>query len=135
MNHLLPVIVVASVLFFGVMQLGVKRLARRAQGRPAPDTRAVDGDLLPDSLRVYYFYAPHCGPCRKMTPLVDELRASHPELIKIDVSQAPELARGFGVVATPSFAVVAGGVIQRVSLGIQSRSALARMLPFEAQPQ
>ncbi|MBU6439424.1 MAG: thioredoxin family protein [Betaproteobacteria bacterium] len=133
MNHILLVVVVAAVLLFGAMQLGARRLARRAQGRRAPDTGAVDGPIPPDALRVYYFHAPHCGPCRSMTPLVDEVRASHPHLIKVDVSQAPELARGFGVVATPSFAVVDGGVIQHVSLGTQSRSALARMLRIDAK--
>lgn len=110
----------------------MRRLGRRAEGRAAPDTSAVDADVAPESLRVYDFHAPHCGPCRSMTPLLDELRASPPNLIKVDVSQAPELARGFGIVATPSFAVVDGGMIQRVSLGVHSRSALARMLRIDA---
>lgn len=135
MNYLLLLVVVATVVLFGVAQLGLQRLGRRAQGRPAPDTRAVDGELLPEAPRLYYFHAPHCGPCRSMTPLVDKLRASHPDLIKIDVSQTPELAHRFGIVATPSFALVAGGVIQHVSLGVQSRSALERMLRFEAKPE
>lgn len=83
------------VLLQGLMWLQ----ARRAQGRPAPDTTLVDGKAAADRVRVYYFYATHCGPCRSMMPLVERLRGDHRNLIKLDVSESRELARSFGVAA------------------------------------
>lgn len=132
MNSVMLFLVAVIALLFGAAQLGMRRLGHRAEGRAAPDTRAFDGDARPQSLRVYYFYAPHCGPCRSMTPLIDELRASYPNLIKVDVSHAPEVAQGFYVVATPSFAVVDRGVIQRVFLGVSNKSKILRMLRVDA---
>jgi len=112
------------VLLQGLMWLQ----ARRAQGRPAPDTTLVDGKAAADRVRVYYFYATHCGPCRSMMLLVERLRGDHRNLIKLDVSESRELARSFGVAATPSFIQVIDGVIRRVKLGGQSEVRLLAML-------
>lgn len=102
--------------------------ARRAQGHPAPDTTRVDGAATADRVRVYYFYAAHCGPCKSMMPLVERLRGDHRNLIKLDVSESHELARSFGVAATPSFIQVIDGVIRQVKLGGQSEVRLLAML-------
>lgn len=102
--------------------------ARRSEGSPAPDTSAVDGPAQGDSRRLYYFFAPHCGPCQVMTPLVDRLRGGHPNLIKVNVAEAMSLARDFGVTATPSFVLVEDGTIRRVRLGGQSEKQLLSLL-------
>jgi hypothetical protein len=52
-----------------------------------------------------------------MTPLVDRLAATHGNLIKVDVAERPDLARGFGIAATPNFVRVESGKIQKVRLG------------------
>lgn len=104
------------------------RRARRSEGRPAPDTAAVDGPAQGENRRLYYFYATHCGPCQAMTPLVDRLRGGHPNLIKVNVAEAISLARDFGVTATPSFVLVEDGAIRRVRLGGQSEKQLLSLL-------
>ena len=111
-----------------LMQYLAVRRARRAEGRPAPDTMAVDGPACADRLRVYYFYSQHCGPCRSTTPLVERLQSDHRNLIKVDVTLEPDLTQAFGIAATPCFVQVEGGEIKRVYLGSQSEGKLRSLL-------
>jgi thiol-disulfide isomerase/thioredoxin len=102
--------------------------SRRTLGRSAPDTQAVDGEAASDPLRVYYFYAQHCGHCRATTPLVARLRADYRNLIQLDIADNRELARAFGVMATPSFIQVSNGVIRHVKLGAQNEAQVRALL-------
>lgn len=116
-----------------LVQFYIARRARRAEGRAAPDTAAVDGAARQMPRRVHYFYAPHCGPCRAMTPLVARMQAAHPNLVKINVEESQELSRAFNIAATPSFVLVEDGVIRRVHLGAQSEKKLLKMLQAAEQ--
>lgn len=107
--------------------------ARRRLGQTVPDTAAVDGPAASARRRLYYFHAPHCGACRAMTPLVDRLARSHPNLVKVDVSESLDLARGFGIAATPSFVLVEDETIRQVKLGGQSEGTLLRLLTGGAE--
>ena len=111
-----------------VLQAWIWLQARRMRGRPAPDTAHVDGAAAAERVRVYYFYGAHCGHCRSMTPLVDRLRASHHNLIKLDIADAHDLAQAFGVAATPGLVQVVDGVIRRVQLGGMSEARLLTLL-------
>lgn len=58
------------------------------------------------------FYSPTCGPCHVMHPVLDRLarrRAGEVVVVKVNVDQYPELARGFGIQAVPTFIVVLKG--------------------------
>ncbi|MDE2151693.1 MAG: thioredoxin family protein [Betaproteobacteria bacterium] len=132
MDIVMPIIIAAALAAFIVIQVGLKRIASRAVGLRAPDTAAIDGDLAPGARRVYVFHAPHCGPCRVMMPTVDRIRETHPNLIKVDVSRDTELARAFGVVATPSVAVVDGGTVRSIKLGAQRPDQLLQLLGEQA---
>ena len=61
-------------------------------------------------------------------PLVDSLREEFPNLIKVDVAENMDLARSFGIAATPSFIVVNSGVVSEVKLGGVSASWLRERL-------
>lgn len=104
------------------------RHARRTIGEPAPDTTALDGPAGDDPLRVYFFHAEHCGPCRAVAPLVYRLGQTHRNLIAVDVKLWPTLARDFAIAATPSFVVVENGRISDVRLGGQSECTLHKLL-------
>ena len=125
-------------LLFGLMaamilfQIFMSRLAKRAVGQPAPDTTTVDGEAHNMRRRVYYFYATHCGPCRAMTPIVDQMRATHPNLIKINIDDSLEIAQGFRIAGTPSLVLVEEGLIRQVLLGAQSENKLKHMLEATA---
>ena len=102
--------------------------ARRSIGARAPDTAALNEDAPEARRRLYYFYATHCGPCRAMTAMVDRLHPAHANLIKVDVAERPELARGFAIAGTPSFVLVEDGIIRQVKLGPQSESQILALL-------
>jgi thiol-disulfide isomerase/thioredoxin len=121
----LTILAVVALLLLG--QWLVLRRARRAEGQPAPDTSAVDHGIDAPR-RVYYFYSAHCGPCRAIAPLVDRLREEYPNLIKVDVPVHLELARDFGIAATPSFIVVVEGMVSEVKLGGVSEAWLRENL-------
>ncbi len=98
------------------MKWAITRKAKRIEGQAAPDSSAIDGGCE-SSRRVYYLYSSNCGPCRAITPRIDELRNDYPNLIKLDVQQHPQLARDFNAMATPSFVFVREGRVVEVKLG------------------
>ncbi len=109
-------VVIATIGLALLMKFWITRKARRIEGAEAPDTRAIDGDCTAAS-RVYYLFSPSCGPCRSITPRIDALRQRHPNLIKLDVQQHPDLARAFNAMATPSFVWVRDDRVVEVKLG------------------
>ena len=58
------------------------------------------------------FYADWCGPCRRVSPLVERLAEEHPEYTvgKVNVDDEQELAMKFGVMSIPMLAVIKDGV-------------------------
>ncbi len=118
------VAITAAILFW---QWRILRRAKSCEGKSAPDTSAVDGGVI-FARRVYFFHAAHCGPCKAIMPLVDQLRQEYPNLIKVDVAENIELVQSFGIAATPSFIVVCDGVVSEVKLGGVSASWLREKL-------
>jgi thioredoxin 1 len=111
-----------------LMQYNLHRRARRMEGQEAPDTSVLDGIAGKNSRKLYYFYGRHCGPCKAMAPLIERVRQDHPNLIKLDIAEAPDLARQFGIVATPTFVLVESGTIRKVRLGGMTKRQLLAML-------
>ena len=76
------------------------------------------------------FYADWCGPCKMVSPIVDEIADEHSEYTvgKINVDDEPELASKFGVVSIPSLFVIKNGVITDSAVGVRSKSDLLNML-------
>ena len=65
------------------------------------------------------FWAPWCGPCRMLSPIVDEVAEEHPEIKvgKINVDEQEELAVKFDVMSIPTLFVMKNGEIVNQSLG------------------
>lgn len=125
----LPYILLLITLFMVGMPLWTVLQARRQRGKPAPPYAALlsaEQQRAPSLL--FYFYSEHCGPCRSLGPVVDELAARHGNIIKVDVMEQTELAREFAVRATPSFVLVRDGTIEAVHLGALSPKKLEALL-------
>ncbi|HEZ7986742.1 MAG TPA: thioredoxin [Ruminococcus sp.] len=76
------------------------------------------------------FYADWCGPCRMVSPLVDEIAEENPQYLvgKINVDQESELAQAFGVTSIPTLVVMKNGKIVQKSVGAKPKSQILAML-------
>lgn len=76
------------------------------------------------------FYADWCGPCRMVSPLVEEIADEHPEykVGKVNVDEQPELAAEFQVMSIPSLFVLKNGEVVRQAVGAQPKAQILDML-------
>lgn len=76
------------------------------------------------------FYADWCGPCRTVSPLVDQIAEEHPEYLvgKINVDDQPELAEQFGVMSIPTLVVMKKGEVVSRSAGARPKAQILAML-------
>ena len=76
------------------------------------------------------FWAPWCGPCRMVVPIVEEIAAEHPEykIVKVNVDEESELASRFRVVSIPTLVVVKDGQIVEQSVGARPKNQILAML-------
>ena len=76
------------------------------------------------------FWAPWCGPCRMVVPIVEDIarERSDVKVCKINVDENPELAGQFGVMGIPTLVVMKDGRIVNRSMGAKSRDAILEML-------
>lgn len=76
------------------------------------------------------FFAEWCGPCRMVSPLVDEIAEENPQYLvgKINVDEEPELAQEFGVASIPTLVVMKNGRIVNQSAGARPKAQILEML-------
>ena len=76
------------------------------------------------------FWASWCGPCRMVSPIIDEIAATRSDVRvgKINVDEQPELARQFGIMSIPTLVVMKNGQIVNQAVGARPRSAIESML-------
>ncbi|MCI9516250.1 MAG: thioredoxin [Lachnospiraceae bacterium] len=76
------------------------------------------------------FYADWCGPCRMVSPVVDEIAEENPQYLvgKVNVDNEMELAQAFGVASIPTLVVIKGGKIVNQSAGAKRKAQILAML-------
>ena len=76
------------------------------------------------------FWAPWCGPCRMVSPIVDEIAAQRGDIKvgKVNVAEQPELAAQFGVMSIPTLVVMKGGKVVNQMVGARPKSQILAML-------
>lgn len=76
------------------------------------------------------FYAEWCGPCRMVSPLVDQIAEENPQYFvgKVNVDNEPELAQAFGVSSIPMLVVMRDGKIVNQSVGAKPKPQILAML-------
>ncbi len=76
------------------------------------------------------FWASWCGPCRMLSPTVDQVAEERPDVMvgKVNVDEQPELAQAFGVMSIPTLVVLKGGKTVETSVGVKPKAAVLAML-------
>lgn len=76
------------------------------------------------------FWAPWCGPCRMVVPLVDEIAKERSDIkvVKINVDEEQELAMQFGVMSIPTLVVMKNGKIVNQATGARPKAQILNML-------
>lgn len=76
------------------------------------------------------FWAPWCGPCRMVGPVIDEIAQERPDIKvgKINVDDEPELASRFGVMSIPMLVVMKDGQIANQAVGARPKAQIEALL-------
>lgn len=76
------------------------------------------------------FWAPWCGPCRMVVPLVEEIAQERPDIKvgKVNVDEETELAAQFGVMTIPTLVVMEKGKILRQTAGAMPKEEILKLL-------
>lgn len=76
------------------------------------------------------FWAPWCGPCRMVGPVIDEIAEENSDIKvgKINVDDEGELAASFGVMSIPTLIVIKNGQIANRTVGAKPKEAILSLL-------
>jgi thioredoxin 1 len=95
-------------------------------------TASFQADVLDNPKPVMVdFWAEWCGPCRMVSPILDEIATEYAdkiEIVKVNVDEEPQLAMQYGVTGIPMMAVFQGGSIAKQMVGARPKTAIVEDL-------
>ena len=76
------------------------------------------------------FWAAWCGPCKMLSPIVDQIAEEYPEIkvCKVNIDEEPSLAIDYKVMSIPTLLVFKNGEKVNMSIGVQAKSDIEAML-------
>jgi thioredoxin 1 len=97
-------------------------------------TNATDQNFVNETnsgLVLADFWAPWCGPCKMIAPVLEELDSEMGDtvkIVKVDVDENQETAGKYGVMSIPTLVVLKDGEVVDKVIGFQPKEALAELL-------
>ena len=86
--------------------------------------------LQSDKTVLVDFWASWCGPCKMLSPVVDQIAEEMPEIKvgKINVDEQPDLAQQFRVMSIPTLLVFKNGTVAATSIGVRPKQDIVALL-------
>ena len=87
--------------------------------------------LKSDKIVLIDFYADWCGPCRMMSPIVDQIAEEMSDKIKVgkvNVDENQELAMEYGVMSIPTIVIIENGEVKNTLVGVRDKNEIKEML-------
>ena len=88
------------------------------------DEKINNGKVLVDC------YAPWCGPCRMLSPIIDEIakEVDSYSFYKLNVDEAEEVSRKYGIMSIPTLLILENGELKQTLVGFKSKEELLEIL-------
>ena len=95
------------------------------------DAQFEEEVLNDDSLVLVDYWAPWCGPCKMIAPILDDLAGEYEgkvKIVKVNVDENPATAQKFGVKGIPTLSLFKGGQVVATKVGALAKSQLTAFL-------
>lgn len=112
------IIIIAFIL---TLKFITQRRSEKTKGK------SVDISLFDDEIKnllygnksILYFYTPSCGVCKSQAPIIDKLKDDIELVGKIDLSNNREVSTEFGILGTPTTAIMKGNIVMEIFVGLK----------------
>lgn len=77
------------------------------------------------------FYADWCGPCRMMSPIIDEIAEEKADSIKVgkvNVDENQDLAMKYGVMSIPTIVLIKNGKVEKTFVGVRNKKEILEVI-------